>query len=181
MLEDRVLIWRFNQGRMDALRQIYEKYADDLISLAANLLGNSRGAEDIVQEVFVRFAQSIGRFQLRGSLKGYLATCVANRSRDRLRKEQRHGTVGLELVEQSACSTRGPVELAMQTEQLARLAEAMRLLPFEQREVIILRLQGGLKFRQIAKARDILIKTAQGRYRYGIDKLRSILDGEAEK
>jgi DNA-directed RNA polymerase specialized sigma24 family protein len=38
-----------------------------------------------------------------------------------------------------------------------------------------------LKFRQIAKLQKVSIKTAQSRYRYGLDKLRSILDGEVKK
>jgi RNA polymerase sigma-70 factor (ECF subfamily) len=86
MVEDRYLVWRFKSGSKDALRAIYEKYADDLISLAGNLLDDKTGAEDVVQDVFVSFVQSIGKFRLTGSLKGYLATCVANRSRDYQRR-----------------------------------------------------------------------------------------------
>ena len=54
--------------------------------------------------------------------------------------------------------------------------EALRLeLPYEQRETIVLRLHGDLRFRQIAKLRNVSIKTIQSRYRYGLDKLRSTL------
>ena len=57
----------------------------------------------------------------------------------------------------------------------------MARLPYEQREVVILHLRAGMKFRQIAKLQDISINTIKGRYRYGLDKLRSILNGEVEK
>ena len=45
VLEDRVLIWKFRQGSRDALRRIYEKYADDLLSVAVNLLHDAHAAD----------------------------------------------------------------------------------------------------------------------------------------
>ena len=72
MLEDRLLLWRFKCGSRDAFRAIYDKYAADLLTLAANLLYDSSAAEDIVQDVFISFVKSVDRFRLRGSLKGYL-------------------------------------------------------------------------------------------------------------
>ncbi|MEA3226372.1 MAG: sigma factor-like helix-turn-helix DNA-binding protein, partial [Planctomycetota bacterium] len=50
--------------------------------------------------------------------------------------------------------------------------------PYEQREVLILHSYSGMKFRTIAKQQGVSINTAQGRYRYALDKLRSILNGE---
>jgi DNA-directed RNA polymerase specialized sigma24 family protein len=53
--------------------------------------------------------------------------------------------------------------------------------PFEQREVIVLHLYGEMKFREIATLQAVSLKTIQSRYRYGLDKLRSILNSEVEK
>jgi len=50
------------------------------------------------------------------------------------------------------------------------------VLPYEQRETITLHLHGGLTFREIAEHQDVSINTAQSRYRYGLDRLRSILE-----
>ncbi|MHC4665106.1 MAG: RNA polymerase sigma factor, partial [Planctomycetota bacterium] len=85
MLEDRLLIWKFNRGNVEAVRRIYEKYKDDLVTLAAALLHNVGAAEDAVHDVFVSFLDSAGSFRLTGSLKGYLATCVANNARNRIK------------------------------------------------------------------------------------------------
>jgi len=60
----------------------------------------------------------------------------------------------------------------------AQLAHAMTQLPYEQREVIILHLQSSMRFRQIAKSKGVSANTIRSRYRYGLDKLRSILNGE---
>jgi len=80
--EDRVLTRRFNAGDMDALRRIYDKYKPALLSVAAALLNDPAVVEDVLHDVFVRFASQAGRFRLNGSLKGYLAICVANRARN---------------------------------------------------------------------------------------------------
>jgi len=82
MLEDRLLITRLKHGSKEALCRIYEKYESDLLTLAGNLLSDTAAAEDVVQDVFISFVQSAETFRLRSSLKGYLVTCVANRSRD---------------------------------------------------------------------------------------------------
>jgi RNA polymerase sigma-70 factor (ECF subfamily) len=181
MLEDRLLLWRFKCGSTDAFRRIYEKYESDLLTLAANLLADTTAAEDVVQDVFISFVQSVETFRLRGSLKGYLATCVANRSRDLLRKRNRRRAVAVNGAQQSVSDAAGPVQMVINSEQLQRLSHAMTELPYEQREAVVLHLHGGLKFRKIAGLQNVSIKTAQSRYRYGLDKLRSILNGEVEK
>jgi RNA polymerase sigma-70 factor (ECF subfamily) len=181
MLEDRLLIWKFRNGSKDAFRAIYEKYADDLLTLAGNLLNNKVGAEDVVQDVFVTFVESIDRFRLTGSLKGYLATCVANRSRDCIRKNKRRQIAVANQAQRKAPQARSSVQLAICSEELIKLSYALAELPYEQREVIVLRLHGDLRFRQIAKMQRVSTKTVQSRYRYGLDKLRSTLNGEVRK
>lgn len=60
------------------------------------------------------------------------------------------------------------------------MSEALRQLPYEQREVLLLRSHSQMRFAAIAKAQGVSINTVQGRYRYAVDKLRSMLDSEAE-
>ncbi len=181
MREDKLLVRQFKRGRAQAFRRIYEKYSDDLLTLAVNLLGDGRAAEDVVQDVFARFAESPEKFRPRDSLKAYLATCAMNRARDLIRKNKRQQTVAVNQAEQMASNADGPIRLVIRTEQLQRLARAMARLPYEQRETVVLRLHGDLKFRQIAKLQNVPTKTAQTRYRYALEKLRSILNGEVEK
>jgi len=181
MLEDRLLLWRFKCGSREAFRAIYDKYAADLLTLAANLLYDSSAAEDIVQEVFISFVKSVDQFRLRGSLKGYLSTCVANRARDYIRRKKRRPTVAVNEAAQMASDTKSPIQLVICTEELEKLKQAINHLPYEQREVVVLRVHGDMRFRQIAKLQDVSVKTTLSRYRYGLDKLRSILNGEVRK
>jgi len=181
MLEDRLLLWRFKRGSRDAFREIYEKYIGDLLTLAANLSGDENVAEDVVQDVFISFVQSVKKFRLTGSLKGYLATCVANRTRDYIRRKKRRQTAAIGDAQQLVSNERSPVQLAICSEELQKLSHAMTELPYEQREIIVLRLHGEMRFRQIAELQSISTKTAQSRYRYGLGKLRSVLNGEVRK
>jgi RNA polymerase sigma-70 factor, ECF subfamily len=181
MLEDKILLWKFKTGGKDALRAIYGKYANDLLNLAANLLNDSSAAEDVVQDVFVTLTQSADKINLRENLKGYLLTCVANRSRDYSRSRIRHQNALGNQMERIQVESISPVNTVICVEELEKLVCAMTELPYQQKEVIILHLHGNLKFKQIAKMRNVSIKTVQSQYRYGLEKLRSMMNGEVQK
>ncbi len=114
-----------------------------------------------------------------GSLSGYLATSVVNRARDYRRQWHRH--VGSSTERRAATEPPGPEQTVILTEQAQLLARAVAELPEEQREVVLLRLKAGMKFREIAKLQQISINTVLSRYRYGLERLRSMLDGEVEE
>jgi RNA polymerase sigma-70 factor, ECF subfamily len=177
MIEDELLKWRFRRGSREALARIYEKYVHLLLSIALGLLNDPHEAEDVVQDVFVSFAQGAAGFGLRGSLKAYLATCVVHRARDRVRSErvrQRQAT-GCAVTPLEAD---GPDQPLVYSERCERLSRALAELPYEQREVVVLKIKDSLKLRDIAKLQNVSISTAYGRYRYGLDKLRTLLHDE---
>jgi RNA polymerase sigma-70 factor (ECF subfamily) len=180
MLEDKLLVWKFKRGSSDALRHIYEKYKRDMLALAIALSNDRAVAEDVVHDVFVSFAQFAEKLQLRASLKSYLSSCIANRVRN-LKREKTQQAIRLDEAEIIRSDSNGPERLAIASEELYRIEGAMVQLPYEQREVIILHLQGGMRFRAIAHSQGVSINTIQSRYRYGLNKLRSLLNGEVEK
>ncbi|MGE5297058.1 MAG: RNA polymerase sigma factor [Solirubrobacterales bacterium] len=179
MLEDEWLKWKLRRGSPEALAQVYEKYIDAMLTLAVGLLGNRTAAEDVVQDVFLSFARSAKGLQSQGSLRSYLATGVLNRVRDRHRQRSRQA-VSLDDVADPICGSAGPVQAAILVEEIARLDQAVAELPEEQREVVLLRLKAELKFRDIARLQQTSVNTVLGRYRYGLDRLRSLLNGQVE-
>lgn len=181
MLEDKLLVWKFNRGHRDCLQVIYEKYKDDLVTLAAALLTNVSAAEDVVHDVFVSFIESAEKFRLTGSLKSYLATCVANNARNRNKTGRRHAGSALNEAVPAVADSSGPEYSAIFGEEWRRLSGALGQLPYEQREVLLLHIYSGMRFRAIAKQQNVSINTVQGRYRYALEKLRSMLNGEVEK
>jgi RNA polymerase sigma-70 factor (ECF subfamily) len=174
MLEEKRLIRELKRGNKEALHQIYMEHKDTLLTIAAALLHDNSAAEDVLHDVFVSFAGTVSGLQLRGSLKSYLATSVVNRVRDKYRKKKHH-LVELDEARQVAGETGDPVQSAVFGEQFGQLTEALSQLPLEQRETIVLHLKGRMKFKEIALMQGIPISTVQGRYRYGLGKLRKML------
>jgi len=178
VLEDRLLIWKFKHGSKDAFCRIYDKYRDDLLRLALSLLNETDIAEDIVQDVFAAFIHNRRQFRLTGSLKSYLATCVANRARNENRSYHRWHKSGLDGVDSATSDSTRPDRWIMVSDEFRRLNMALAQLPYDQRETVILRAQSGMKFRQIAETQHVPVKTVQSRYRAGLNKLRSLLNSE---
>jgi len=181
MLEDKLLIWKFNHGDKEALRDIYEKYKDELVTLAAALLIDISSAEDVVHDVFVSFIKTAAKFQLTGSLKGYLATCVANNARNKNKARQKRLSYGLEEADMVSSKSNRPDAAAIFGEELHQLSLALAQLPYEQREVLLMHSYSGLKFRTIARSLGVSINTVQGRFRYAMHKLRSLLNRKVKK
>jgi RNA polymerase sigma-70 factor, ECF subfamily len=172
-MNEEQLIQDLRAGSQEAMRLLYESHKDGLFTLARGLLGDASAAEDVVHDVFLGFVASRHKYHVNGGLRAYLAASVANRARDRLRAVKRHAAKSAE-VEGNAESGDVPETQAILQEETQRLRQALVQLPYEQREVVLLHLQGGLTFQKIAELQGIALSTAQGRYRYGLEKLRSL-------
>lgn len=177
MFEDKQLVNRLKNGDREALRRIYQKYGDSLLTMAIRLLHQKNGlAEDVLHDVFLAFVRDIDNFVLTGRLKKYLARCVANRAIDLMRSKNNQ-TVDLDLADSIVDSTPLPHQTAEKQEELQKLDDALNQLPIEQRQVIVMRTHGQMEYRQIALCQGVSINTIQGRYRYGIKKLKLHLLG----
>lgn len=179
MLEDRYLVWGFKRGSRAALRRIYEKYYAYLLTVATALLGDVNTAEDVVHDSFVKLSESAHRLDPRRSLKWYLVACVSNRARDELRR-RRIKAVGVDASVSVPSESAGPTSAAICNEEMRIISEALEQLPYEQREVVVLRTRGRMTFKAIAEVRQVSVKTVQSRYRYGLEKLKTLLNGQVE-
>lgn len=172
MSEDRQLLMALHHGEAAALRQIYLKYKDDLLTIARSLVYDIHTAEDCLQDVFVSLASD--RCRIRSNLKGYLLSSVVNRARDYLRRRAAHSNCKVN-IRARRFDTAGPIDIVAQDVQMKAVLGALEMLSCEQREVIVLHLQGDMKFREIAAMLDMSVNSVQSRYRYGIEKLRQFL------
>jgi len=179
MLEDKLLAWRFKKGSRAALRRIYEKYYDYLLTIATAIMLDVNEAEDVVHDSFLKLSASAHLLNPRRSLKWYLVACVSNRARDKLRS-RRHKTTALNeslSLRSNACE---PASAAIRNEEMQILTDALEQLPYEQREVVVLHTRGRMSFRAIAELRQVSVRTVHSRYRYGLDKLKTLLNGQVK-
>jgi RNA polymerase sigma-70 factor (ECF subfamily) len=179
MLEDYRLIWKLRNADTEALRQVYLKYKDSIYTMGFVLLNDYAAAEHLLGDVFVSFARDAARFRLYESVKNYLARCVIKKSGDMLVSDM------YKVVEVERTSSKSSVDTDMEPDAAEHadamlMIEALNKVPLPQREAVTLHLHGGLKFKEIAQVLQVSLNTAQARYRYGLEKLRSVLDGQVE-
>ena len=103
---------------------------------------------------------------------------MANRARNLNRDRRPRRQPDDPLTDGALSHPDGPVRRLLCDEQLQRLADAMEQLPFEQREVVALHMYGDLTFRAIGSQQGVPPETVKSRYRYGLKKLRLILNSE---
>jgi RNA polymerase sigma-70 factor (ECF subfamily) len=147
----------------DTLR-LYDAHGPALLAYASALLRDPSAAEDVLHQVFLNLLR--GRTTLSGEPAHYLFRAVRNAALNHVRGRSREveladGGVWLQSPDASK-----ETSLALQS--------ALRTLPEEQREVVVLRIWGGLTFEDAAAVIGIPPNTAASRYRYGIAKLRDI-------
>ncbi len=172
--EDRLLLRQLNHGSRDALCRVYLKYRRELFTIGVALVGDRDLAEDCLQDVFVRLAESAGRITVASNLKAYLASCMVNRARDQIRRNVRRVSGPVEHLGCHVLASSPPQQL-VNDERTTALLNAIGRLPGEQREVFVLHAQAGLSFKDIAMTQDVPLRTAHSRYRYAIRKLRELL------
>lgn len=176
MFEGHHLVWKLRQGDVEALRQVYLKYKDSTYTTASALLNDYAAAEDVLHDAFVMLAKAAPSFGLYRSVKNYLAACVINRSEEILHRKM-YKVVEVPRTSALISESADSGEPMTHEEDTAAVMDAMAEVPLPQREAVTLYLHGGLSFTEIAQVQRVSLHTAKARYRYGLEKLKGILEG----
>ena len=165
---------RLARGETAAFAELYDCCADRLHHYLVGRLGSREAADDVLQETFLRLARSSRRL---GSVENPVAYAFTVARNEALRKQQRPG------CERRFLSGADLFEIAGRDERQSRetsevVAQALSRIRDEQREVIELKIYGGLTFREIAEVTGVAQGTVATRYRAGINCLRSLLAKE---
>ncbi len=168
------------EGQRAACEALYDRLASRLLG-AARMLGCSAvEAEDMVHDLFVRMVRC---GTLLGDIDDPDAYAFASLRHAVFRARQRR------MLERTAIERIGRDRQAdgrlvsesvagRNSEPAPSLIRALATLPEAQREVVALKIDGGLTFAQIAKVTNVSLNTAAGRYRYAMEKLRAALAEE---
>ncbi len=153
------------------LERIHDAHIAAMFSHGMALLRNEASVRDLLQDVFVKLAESRTTINQSATERGYLLKMVHNAAIDRMRREKiRHDhspTPSRDLF--ARCpdpdreAFRGQLELSLDQ------------LPHDQREAVVLKLWEGCTFEEISGICGVPLNTAASRYRYGIEKLRQLL------
>lgn len=160
-------------GLEDAFEAVYDRFAGRLLAAAWGLLGSHAEAEDAVQEVFLNLVRSRTVMAKVDDLQAYLFASLRHAAARRWNRRRREPASADPAIAEASAP---PPETS--DERPARLERALRSLPPRQREVVALKIDGGLTFRQIAAVLGTSINTAASRYRHALEKLRQRLEEE---
>jgi RNA polymerase sigma-70 factor (ECF subfamily) len=166
--EDRARLGtRLAEGDPEAFAELYDRCAARLLAVARSLTGSATDAEDAVQQTFVDLYRSRRALGHAERPEAY-ALVVLRHVAERLRGQRRLGTLPTLEPEAAASTADLPEGDSALTRALARLVP-------EQREVVALKLEGGLTFGEIGAALGISPHTVASRYRYALERLRAQL------
>jgi RNA polymerase sigma-70 factor, ECF subfamily len=157
-------------GQPEAYAALYGRFGTPLLRVARTLLRSAAEAEDAVQDVFVDLARYRRRFALVTDLDAYVFAVLRHSVQRRLRRQLARDQ-HMEKLAQIQSAQEKPVGADGELD----LEAAINALPPQQREVVALKTDGGLTFRQIAEVLRISPNTAASRYRYALEKLREAL------
>jgi RNA polymerase sigma-70 factor (ECF subfamily) len=123
---DELLIGRIRGGDADAWNELIERYEGRLLAFAESRTGNRAASEDIVQESFVGFLNSLPNYDGNRSLESYLFSICSYKLTDYLRREGRRPAIPLSTTEDSSGQWHVPAN-ARGASSIVRSTERRRL------------------------------------------------------
>lgn len=161
--------------QVEWIRAAVAKYERPLTSYALKLLGNLDLARDVVQDVFLRLCD-----QPAGKLDNYLVewlyTVCRNRALDVREKEQRRRHLGANALRGQVDDLPRPAVAAQTNEAVAEMLRQLEQLPDNQKEVLRLRFQHGLAYRQIADVTGLTVSYVGWLIHTGLKNLRANME-----
>jgi RNA polymerase sigma-70 factor (ECF subfamily) len=158
------------------LEELYDRLGEKLFHYLTIKLGSWSDAEDVLQNIFLRFSKYSIRWRIVRNVEAFVFRVARNEANRLLRhrlSQDPAPTSGPGLAEAISAAISGPDE---QTKNV--LSDALARLPDEQREIIVLKIFEELTFKEIASICNLSINTVSSRYRYAIAKLQSFLEGK---
>jgi len=175
-LTDEALAAAAAAGDHRALESVYRRHGGAVLGLARRVLRNQGLAEEVAQEVFVRFWRDPGRFDPeRAPLRAFLLRDAHGRAVDLLRTEIARRAREEREQSQASHQTPGPEHEVWSSIRSERVRAALEHLPAEEREAVVLAFYGGLTYQEVARRLGEPEGTVKSRIRRGLERLRGPL------
>ncbi len=170
-LTDEALMKTYAGGDIAAFECLYQRHRGPLYRYILRQVGDSATANDLYQGTWEKIIRGRAGYTAAAPFKVWMYRIAHNHLVDYFRRLR--PTTDLPAALESG--NPGPEETLVDQQHLAGLAAAVRKLPAEQREVLVLKLEAGLDLRTIANITGLNPETAKSRLRYAVAKLRQAL------
>lgn len=161
-------------SREEFVEQALAQYEGPLIGYALGIVHDLERARDVVQDTFIRLYQQ-DREKVSRGLKTWLFTVCRNRALDVLRKERRLVALDDRKAARMEESAAPPDDAADWDERVSMVMKALDDLSDNQREVIRLKFQQGLSYKEISAATGLTTGNVGFLLHTGLKRLRSML------
>jgi RNA polymerase sigma-70 factor (ECF subfamily) len=174
-------VYAFQEGDNEALKILVNRYRDKIFSIILFLVKDKYLAEDLFQDAFIKIIDTIrcGRYTEEGKFLPWATRIAHNLCVDHFRKVKRNPPVKTsddhDIFEMYTFAEEAPDQKIIQAETSERVRLMLKMLPEEQREVIVLRHFADMSFKEIAEITNCSINTSLGRMRYGLINMRKML------
>ena len=174
--EDAALLARIVEHDERAVEALYARYSGPLYSLAYQVTGADRFAQEVVQEVFVAVWKQAERFDpARGSVGPWLFSMARHKAIDLVRREANHRRRSADVDPEVEEAPDDVDDEAWRNVRRDRVREALTTLSEPQRIALELAFFAGLTHVEVAERLDIPLGTAKTRIRSALLKLRGVL------
>ena len=185
-ITDDELVQKYRNGDTEAFNCLVERYGNLLYNFIFRMLRNRAESEDILQEVFLRVIRNIQRYKMKGRFRSWIFTIANRLTITELRRKSRRKISSLEEYAERKqekmerlgilADTKNLPDSAVEEKELKeKLNEAINSLPFEQKQVLVMRHFSGLSFKEIAGVVGCPLNTALGRMYYALRNMRKKL------
>ena len=165
-VDDRKIIERVLKGDTEAFNLLVRQWEKPIYNFILRMIGDRDEAMDLCQESFMKAYRELETLKDRDRFSAWLYRIAHNTCYSRLRKDI--GKTFVELEPETG-EVRMPIDTRLAVEA------ALKHLPEDQREVVVLKVFHSLKFDEIAAIQGAPVSTVKSRLYMGFEKLRSIL------
>ena len=182
VLTDQQLVELYQQGNENCLTILIERHQERIFSAILFLVNDRETAEDIFQDTFVKVINTLkrGAYNEEGKFLPWVLRIGHNLVIDHFRRNQRmplvHDKEDYSIIESLKLTDENAQDKMMREQIYKEVRLLVEELPFEQKEVVILRHFADMSFKEIADATGVSINTALGRMRYALINLRKIIE-----
>ena len=171
-------------GQESAMGDLYDLTSGLVHGVALRILENPQDAEEVVLDVYMKAWRNASTYSTdRGSVTAWLVMMARSVAIDRIRSRNAQPKTweltNLEFPEPADGAFATPEQATQERERQARVQLALRELPIEQREALILAFFGGLSHAELAERLGQPLGTIKTRIRLGLRRLRSLLGESA--
>ena len=180
-LTDNQLIASYQSGDESALKTLITRYEKRLFSYILLSVKNKELAEDIFQDTFIKVINTIrsGNYREEGKFFQWVMRIANNLKIDHYRKMQRlpvfEGNGEYDIFDILGTREESVEQKMIREQVFSDLTRMVDYLPYEQREVLTMRIYQDYSFKEIADITGVSINTALGRMRYALINLRKII------